>query len=141
MKVLVIIPLLNPPLSFFKDIIPLLKNQSVLIEILLISSGGILPDGDYTTIVIYKKEFNHANTRNKTLEYDADYYLFMTQDATPFDRLLVEKLLNPFSQENVVVSYARQVAHENADILEKFARNENYPNTSIIKSKNPDSFA
>ena len=80
-------------------------------------------------------EFNHATTRNLALDYEADFYLFMTQDALPYDDKLVENLLKPFADEDVVVSYARQIPHEDADVIEKFARNTNYPEQSLIKSK------
>ncbi|MDD5373387.1 MAG: glycosyltransferase [Sulfurimonas sp.] len=134
-SVLIVIPVLNPESTFFTAVIPMLLKQSIKSSILLISSSGIMPDGDYESIVIDGKDFNHANTRNMALLYDSDFYLFMTQDATPCDEYLVEKLLEPFMDEEVVVSYARQVPYENAHITERFSRNKNYPNESMIKSK------
>jgi rhamnosyltransferase len=135
MKVLVIIPILNPDARFFKVTIPMLKSQSIKHEILLINSGEDIPRGDYKNRKIEKKEFNHANTRNIALEYNADFYLFMTQDALPYDERLIENLLIPFENNDVAISYARQIPHKNAHITEKFAREKNYPDISICKAK------
>jgi len=135
MKVLIVVPILNPDEKFFKTTIPLLQNQSVKNRILLINSGEDIAEGNYVTVKIEKEEFNHANSRNIALQYDADFYLFMTQDALPFDECLIEELVKPFNDDEVVISYARQIPYENAHITEKFARNTNYPANSCIKSK------
>lgn len=135
MKVLVIIPILNPPKWFFDDVIGMLSQQTIELKIVLINSGDAIPSGDYEVINISKKEFNHANTRNIALGYEADYYLFMTQDATPCDSFLVENLVKSFENENVAISYARQVPYADADEIEVFARNTNYQEVSMVKSK------
>lgn len=137
MKTVIIIPILNPEEEFFTKIIPLLTQQTLKSEIILINSGEKIEESNsYKTIQIEKKDFNHANTRNLALEYEADFYLFMTQDATPSDEYLVENLINSFQKSNdIVVSYARQIPHSNAHITEKFARETNYPENSLVKSK------
>jgi rhamnosyltransferase len=134
-KVLVIIPIFNPNDTLFSTIIPILLKQSIKPNILLISSGAKVPVGNYESIVIDKKDFNHANTRNIALLHVSDFYLFMTQDATPFDEYLIENLLKSFDDEDVVVSYARQIHYEGAHITERFARERNYPNISTVKSR------
>jgi len=135
MNIQTIIPILNPPEIFFKKFIPALLSQTLYPTIVLINSGEAIPTGSYTSINIDKKEFNHANTRNLALKYEADFYLFMTQDALPYDEHLIEELLKAFEDEEVVVSYARQIPYENADTIEVFARTTNYPAQSVIKSK------
>jgi rhamnosyltransferase len=135
MKIFVIIPVLNPSKWLFDNLIKVLSTQNINLKIVLINSGDKIPFGDCEIVNIDKKEFNHANTRNIALSYESDFYLFMTQDATPFDEYLIENLLKPFNDEDVVVSYARQIPYENAHITERFARNKNYPSESIIKSK------
>lgn len=134
-KVLVIIPVLNPNDSFFSILIPSLLRQTIEPKIILISSSGLLPHGEYETIIINKNDFNHANTRNMALKYESDFYLFMTQDATPVDENLIYELLQQFIDKEVVVAYARQIPNKNAHITEKFARNKNYPDISIIKTR------
>lgn len=136
MNIKIIIPILNPSKDFFINNLKILKNQTVKVDIILINSGDkILEDLNYQVININKKDFNHANTRNIALNFEADYYLFMTQDALPFDEYLVENLCKGFENSEVVVSYARQLPYGDADIIEVFARNTNYPDTSRLKSK------
>ena len=136
MNIKIIIPILNPPKDFFTKNLPMLKNQTIKADIILINSGDKIPeDLTYQVININKKDFNHANTRNLALDFEADYYLFMTQDALPFDEYLVENLCKGFENSEVVVSYARQLPYRDADIIEVFARNTNYPDISKLKSK------
>lgn len=136
MNIKIIIPILNPAKGFFTENLSILKNQTIKADIILINSGDKIPeDLAYQVINIDKKNFNHANTRNIALNFDADYYLFMTQDALPFDEYLLENLCKGFVDSDTVVSYARQITYPNADIIEKFARNTNYPDISKLKSK------
>lgn len=135
MKILIVIPILNPDENFFQTAISLLQKQSARNTILLLNSGEEIVKGNYEIVKIEQKEFNHANTRNIALQYDADFYLFMTQDSLAFNEYLIEELMKPFTDDEVVISYARQIPYENAHITEKFARNTNYPAHSCIKSK------
>jgi rhamnosyltransferase len=130
-----IVPIFNPDVLFFDKIFPRLQSQSKSTKILFINSGKIISKGCYDSINIDKKEFNHANTRNLALNYEADFYLFMTQDAMPYDEFLVENLLKAFENDDVVVAYARQIPYKDADAIEVFARATNYPPNSKIKSK------
>ncbi|WP_051906924.1 glycosyltransferase family 2 protein [Sulfurospirillum sp. SCADC] len=136
MKIQTIIPIFNPQVSFSERIVPLLQEQTASSALLVINSG----DKDLTiaksaTLKIQKSEFNHANTRNLALNYEADFYLFMTQDSMPYDEFLVENLLKAFEDDNVVVAYARQIPYQDADAMEVFARMTNYPLSSKVKSK------
>ena len=108
---------------------------------------------------IERSEFDHGGTRHLGMElsWDADYVLFMTQDAVPQDENLVAELLKPFLQnenaakqqsgqnENpesrsepqeqaIAVSYARQLPAEDARAAEQYSRTFNYPAQSRIKS-------
>jgi rhamnosyltransferase len=134
MKVSVVIPILNPPDSFFDDIVPRIRTQSVIPEIVLINSGEDIPDGPYRVVTIAQSEFNHSNTRNLALRLDSDFVLFMTQDATPYDHYLISNLLQSFNDPNVVSTYARQLPYPDADPIEKYARERNYPENSCTKS-------
>ena len=133
----IIIPILNPQNDFFTVLIPKLRNQTVKNEIILINSGQKIEENPlYKVININKKDFNHANTRNIALNYQADFYLFMTQDALPYDEKMIENLILSFKKDDdIVVSYARQIPYEFSDEIEIFARNKNYPKESLIKSK------
>ena len=134
-KLYIIIPILNPPEIFFKKLAPSLLSQTLVPTIVLINSGDTIPTGCYDSINIDKKEFNHANTRNLALNYESDFYLFMTQDAMPYDEHLVVNLLKIFDDPDIVVAYARQIPYKDADAIEIFARTTNYPSISKIKSK------
>lgn len=135
MKVLVVFPIINPEKSFFSEIIPLLQDQVHSTHILLINSGSNVSTGKYEVIEIDPAEFNHANTRNLALNKESDFYLFMTQDAMPYDDKLIENLLKSFNDPDVVVSYARQIPYPEADPIERFARETNYPDRTRVKSK------
>ena len=56
-NILVIVPLLNPESEFFTKIIPMLQRQGIKPNILLISSGGDILEGDFESIIIDKKDF------------------------------------------------------------------------------------
>lgn len=135
MKVHVTIPILNPPEEFFTSVLPSLEKQSFSHSLLLINSGATIPEGNYDLKNIDKKEFNHANTRNIALGNEADFYLFMTQDAIAVDEHLVAELIRAFDDPEVVVAYARQMPKSDADPIERFARETNYPPQPRVKSK------
>lgn len=134
MKVLIVIPVYNPPQMFLSDVLPRLRTQSVQTDILIINSGSPIPTDEHEVINIDKKAFNHANTRNMALNYEADFYLFMTQDATPYNNQLISELTKVFSDPEVVAAYARQIPYADADPIERFARETNYPPDSKVKS-------
>lgn len=82
-------------------------------------------------------EFDHGGTRNlgASLTKDADHTIFMTQDAVPADGDLVENLLKPFEDDEIAVSYARQLPAKDASPAERYTRNFNYPPEGRIKTK------
>ena len=56
-----------------------------------------------------KAQFDHGGTRHQAVQYsDADILVFMTQDAMPKDRHLLEELIRPLTEGKASVSYARQ---------------------------------
>lgn len=101
MRIKIIIPILNPPQNFFGQIIPLLFSQNIQTDILLINSSSDIPNGDYDLLKIDKKDFNHASSRNLAMNHEADFYLFMTQDAQPYDEILIEKLADMFADPRI----------------------------------------
>ncbi len=139
-KIVVIVPTLHAT-KILKKQLNLFKNQTISSEILIIDSSSsdntvqIAKTKGAEVYEIFRSDFNHATTRNLVLQKEADFYLFMTQDALPYDDKLVENLLKPFEDEDVVVGYARQIPHEDADLIEKFARETNYPPVPVVKSK------
>jgi rhamnosyltransferase len=87
------------------------------------------------TLVIPRKEFNHGATREHARKYlNTDIVVMMTPDAYPLDNHLLEHLLKPLMSGQAVISYARQIAHDGASLLEAFPREFNYPAESQIRS-------
>lgn len=87
---------------------------------------------------IREDEFDHGGTRHAmAMESDADYLLFMTQDALPADRHLVRRLVEAFDQPGcrIGAAYARQIAKQNAGQLDAASRSFNYPAQSFVKTK------
>ena len=81
-----------------------------------------------------KLEFDHGATRNMGVYYSkADYFIMMTQDATPKDEHLIENLLKPLVSGKAAVSYARQLPREDCNPIERYTRGFNYPDHSFIK--------
>lgn len=80
-------------------------------------------------------EFDHGKTRNKGEDgSNADYILYMTQDAIPEDETLIEKMVLAFSEPLIASVYARQIPRDDASYQEVFSRGFNYPAKSSIKS-------
>ena len=84
--------------------------------------------------VIKPSEFSHSLTREETaMESVADIIVFITQDIEIRNDDWLEKLVNPIINNEAAASYSRQLTKY--DNIEKYTRENNYPNTSIIKSK------
>ena len=85
---------------------------------------------------ISKLEFNHGRTRNKAAKRsEAEFLVFMTQDAIPADLNMIEELIRPMRQyEDIAISYARQLPNEDASPAEKFTRVYNYPDEDEEKT-------
>ncbi len=85
---------------------------------------------------ISKREFDHGGTRNYAAGFSgADFLIFMTQDAVPYDRNLLKELLGPMEEERVAISYARQLPSKSAGEIERYNRTFNYPPFSRLKTK------
>ena len=85
-------------------------------------------------VSIKASDFNHGATREMARKHtNADIIVFMTQDAIPVDRLLIEKLVEPIIEGKASFSYARQIPRPGANIFETFPRKFNYPEESHIR--------
>ena len=58
----------------------------------------------------------------------------MTQDAMPADDFLLEELLLPFENEDIAITYARQLADHHSSEFAKISRKFNYSNQYMVKS-------
>lgn len=102
--------------------------------------SGVLVPGtgeiNIEVLSIKKDEFDHGATRHYGASTsNADFMLFMTQDAVPKNEFLIEKLVDSFTDNMVAASYARQLADESAKTTEAYTRIFNYPEKGSVKSK------
>jgi rhamnosyltransferase len=78
-------------------------------------------------INIQKNEFDHGMTRDMGINLcTEEYVLFMTQDAVPKNRYLIENLLKSFTTEDIAVAYAKQEADRKTNVIERYTREHNY---------------
>ncbi|MEE3467163.1 MAG: glycosyltransferase [Eubacterium sp.] len=93
-----------------------------------------IPQAVVTTLP--RTAYDHGGTRNKGASMsEAEYVLFMTQDAVPTDEYLIENLLKAMEDESVATAYARQLPSDEVGPIETYTREFNYPPESRIKSK------
>lgn len=87
-------------------------------------------------IPVDKDEFDHGGTRNQGASLsEAEYMLFMTQDAVPEDEYLIENMYRHItSEEKIATAYARQMPDGAAGPVESYTRVFNYPEKSSVKS-------
>jgi len=142
MKIDAIIPVHRPGAEFMK-LLEKLKEQNLPLQKILIMHTQAeneeelkLPDWQELEVIRLKpEEFDHGGTRDRAARLsDADYLLFMTQDALPADSQLTEKLYAPFADKRVKAAYARQLPREDCRELERYTRAFNYPDESRIKT-------
>ena len=82
-----------------------------------------------------KEEFDHGGTRRAASKLsDGDIMVFMTQDALPKDRSLIENLVRALSGEKVGAAYARQLPAPDCRFLERYTRSFNYPEEASVKT-------
>ena len=137
----VVIPVYRPGEEFLKTLW-MLKKQTVqpgkIILMITGSEGAVYPDfsvfENAEIHFVEENAFDHGGTRNEGVRYsDADYVLFLTQDAVPADTHLIEAFLRGFEQTGVASSYARQLPKEDCHPIEKLTRAFNYPPVSSIQ--------
>lgn len=143
-KIDVIIPTYRPGKEFEKLLERLGKQSLPARKVLVINTEKKYWQTEwekkYTfleVLHIKKEEFDHGGTRKQAAQLsDADVMVFMTQDAVPKNRRLLEELIMPLL-ENVRAgaAYARQVPKEGCSFVETYTRQFNYPEESSIKEK------
>ena len=109
-------------------------------EVIVIDSGSVdetLKIAKEFETKIYKidpKEFGHGKTRNYAATLaKGKLIVYLTQDAIPLGTDWLEKLLKPFSSDQVVGVYARQIPKSNASPLERFFLLQRYPDEAHQK--------
>lgn len=143
MHLAVVIPTLNGGETFLK-VLAGLRGQSLAPQTLLVIDSGSVDDTVPQALAsgaqvhqIRASEFNHGATRELGRHLvQADYYLFMTQDALPAHSRLLENLVQPLARrQDIGLVYGRQLPRPDAHPLEVWSRRFNYPVTSQLKKK------
>ncbi len=138
----VIIPVYKPG-DELKELLSRLMKQSILPEHIFIlqtieeGEPLIKPLEERIQVFPVKKaEFDHGGTRAYGAELsEADYILFMTQDAVPANREVIKELVKAMEKEHVGIAYGRQMAKKDADITEQLTRLYNYPEQEQLKTR------
>lgn len=91
--------------------------------------------GNLEVISINKEDFDHGATRAYGASLsDADILMFMTQDAVPDNKYLIENLIKPYEDSSIGATYGRQLSSRKDKLIERYTRQFNYPKNSRIKS-------
>lgn len=138
----VIIPAYRPGKEF-KDLLKMLGRQDYPISKIIVMNteekfwNPVWEQENPGLKVVHlkKAEFDHGGTRKKAAVLsDADFMVFMTQDALPADEHLIKNLIRPLLENPMVgACYARQLARPDCSCLETYTRSFNYPETSSVK--------
>ena len=84
---------------------------------------------------ISPQEYDHGGTRDRAMQKSTGKIIVcMTQDAVPENEYLIENLIQPLADEDIAVSYARQMPKTECKLLERYTRSFNYPAASRVKS-------
>ena len=102
------------------------------------SSDGtpdVLRAGGFFVRSIPKKQFNHGGTRRMAAELcgDAEFLIFLTQDAIPLRDDSCLLLVEAFRDSEVGVAYGRQLHRPAARAIERHARLFNYSDDSEVR--------
>lgn len=143
----IIIPVYKPDKTF-SALLQMLQKQTWPIRRIIVvnTERSYWNDQGYEGIEnlevhhVTRKEFDHGGTRNLGAGYsEADIMLFMTDDAVPKDRYLVERLVEALNQkgpegETVASAYGRQLPRKECRVIERYTRAFNYPEESRVKT-------
>lgn len=136
----VIIPTLNAAKTIHALIDALNKQTCKPREIIIVDSASndhtatIAENAGARVFSISRLDFNHGLTRNFGAQKATGQILvFMTQDAIPKNSKTLEMLIKPIVNGTSAAAYARQIPYSNANPIEQFWRNYNYPAISMLK--------
>lgn len=141
MKISAIIPLFKPDPERLRELLKVLREQTMIPdEIILVETRGAEPtqkglnaDGA-RRVFVRREDFNHGGTRNfAARECSGDVIVFLTQDALPADREMIERLVSPLKDPRTPAAYGRHIPRPGAKPTERFARLFNYPEESLVK--------
>ena len=143
-KVDVIIPVYHPGKEFSVLLERLTEQTAVIHRIIAMNTEENYWNKEleqkYPLLEVHhlkKSEFDHGGTRAWAAELsDAEIMVFMTQDAVPADRNLIENLVKALEKEKMIgAAYARQLRNEMCSFAERYTRSFNYPEKSYVRTQ------
>ena len=116
------------------------QNSRYKFEVIIIDSGSddqtlkIAKEFNTKIFQINPNDFGHGKTRNygATLA-KGKFLIYLTQDAIPTEDDWLKQLLKPFSVDQVVGVYARQIPKPDASPFEQYFLLERYPDKAHQK--------
>jgi rhamnosyltransferase len=140
----IIIPTYNAK-DYWNPLEAALKRQGITNDqVFIIDSSST----DHTPIQAHKAGYRFKQIRNDSFRHGAtrqmavealpwaNFLVFLTQDAVPFESNSIETLVSSFSDASVGAAYGRQLPRNDADPIERHARLFNYPATSHLRTFN-----
>ncbi|MFT8323138.1 MAG: glycosyltransferase, partial [Bacillus sp. (in: firmicutes)] len=139
----IILPVYNGE-KYLENLISKIRNQEINYEIEIISAVSKSDDKSLELskmlcdITFEVGDFNHAKTRHEAVEKSTGGILvFLTQDVTPYNKYWLNNLIQPLIENNeIVATYAKQIAYPNSTETEKLIREFNYPDYDRLCNKN-----
>jgi rhamnosyltransferase len=133
-RVAVVIPTLNPG-RYASAVARALSQQTLEHDLVIVDSESDWPEYLRPLLVravhygtVSRSSFGHGVTRNHAARItDAEVLVFLSQDAVPEHPEWLEALVAPLVRGEAAAAFSRQVAREEANPLERFARERNYP--------------
>lgn len=143
----ILIPVYKPDKKFVR-LLEMIRRQTYPVRRIIVmnTEKGYWNEKGYAGVPglevhhLTKEEFDHGATRNAGAGYSkAQVMIFMTDDAVPRDRYLVERLVEALGRkgpggETVAMAYARQMAAKDCRLVEQFTRKFNYPDQEKVKT-------
>ena len=138
----VVIPTYNAA-THLSALLKRLREQTLSHELILIDSESdestqqVFRDEKVDVVRIKKSDFNHGTTRNLGIQLaQYDKVIFMTQDALPASTETLQKLVEILdSRQDIAMAYGRQLPYPETGMFGQFARKNNYPSVSLIKTR------
>lgn len=142
-KVTIVIPTLNAE-RYMPELLARIHSQTLHpCEIIVVDSASedrtaeiCREDGKVRLINIKREEFDHGGTRDMAVRCSkGDFVVFFSQDALPFDPDSLMRLTEHLGQDSIAVCTGRQIARDDAGMIEKLIRAYNYPEKDNVRSK------
>ncbi len=137
----IIIPIYNAE-KYLQKLLSSLKKQTVPFELIIIDSSSddnsveIAKQYSKNIIIIPQKEFDHGGTRTKAAKLaKGNILIYLTQDALPYDKYTIEKIIKIFDNKKIGAAYGRQLSYKDTNLFGKHLRRFNYINTSYIRTQ------